>query len=384
MLLTALTLAAGADRRFQVWATNALPGGWNTPFSSVENSAPVRTALADLKGTSAHSPVTQAPSARDAALGLSSFGAASDFTGITHWFNTNRPLSITGLRGKVVLVDFWTYSCINCLRTLPHVKDWYARYHQSGFEVVGVHSPEFPFEAIPSNVSAAIAEWGIRYPVALDPNYRTWNAYKNEYWPAEYVVDARGVIRYTSFGEGDYARTEQVIRQLLTDAGKHPTVPTGDVPDTTPSVAITAETYAGSDRISNFASPQPVIPNAARLFTTPASLPYGQFALAGLWRVGPREATALRAGDSLDFIVSASKVYVIFAPSQRAAKVRVLLDGKPVVPLENAGKDVHNGVVTVHLDNLYNVVDLGDRVEAHRLRLVFETAGTQVYSFTFG
>ncbi|MGH2347647.1 MAG: redoxin domain-containing protein, partial [Chloroflexota bacterium] len=294
------------------------------------------------------------------------------------------PLTMAGLRGKVVLVDFWTYSCINCLRTLPHLKDWYARYQSAGLEVVGVHSPEFAFEGIPSNVAAAIRQWGIPYPVALDPAYDTWNAYQNEYWPAEYLIDAQGHIRYTSFGEGDYDKTESAIRQLLADANHPVKVAPGHVADTTPTYQMTPETYTGSERMSNFASPQTVVSGQARDFTTPATLPSNQFALAGRWQVNEQEATALRAGDSLDFTVTADKVVVIFAPPGPQAKVRVYLDGAPVKSGGTAGADVRGGEVSVRMDNLYNVIDLHGRVETHRLRLVFETPGTQVYSFTFG
>ncbi len=389
VLLVALALATGGDRRFQVWASGAFPGGWNTPFTPVETSAPVHQALNTLRGAPTRTAAASgaaSTSQADAALGLQDLGPAPAFTGITHWFNTPHPLTIAGLRGKVVLVDFWTYSCINCLRTLPHVKDWYTRYRGDGLEVIGVHSPEFPFEAVPANVASAIHQWDISYPVALDPAYGTWNAYNNQYWPAEYLIDAQGAIRYTSFGEGDYGRTEQVIRQLLADARHAVQVAAGDVPDMTPAYAMTPETYVGSDRIGNFASPESLKPGTAEDFTVPPSLLPDQFAFSGRWRVDAQSATALRAGDSLEFTVTAAKVFVIFAPRGNGTgdRVQVFLDGKPAAAGRNAGGDVHGGAVTVSMDNLYNVVDLHGMVGTHRLRLVFQTAGTQVYSFTFG
>lgn len=386
MIVTALAMVSGVDRDFQVWATGNFPGGWNTPFSKVEDSGPVRQALAGLRPAASTRPAgaVEKVSAADVALGMQDLGPAPNFTGITRWFNTPEPLTMAGLRGKVVLVDFWTYSCINCLRTLPHLEDWYARYHSAGLEVVGVHSPEFAFEGIPANVAAAIRQWGIPYPVALDPAYATWNAYQNEYWPAEYLIDAQGHVRYTSFGEGDYDKTERAIRQLLADADHPVKVAIGHVADTTPTYQMTPETYVGSERMSNFASPQTVVPGQAQDFTTPAALPSDQFALAGRWQVNAQEATALRAGDSLDFTVTADKVFVIFAPPGPQAKVRVYLDGAPVTAGSKAGADVHGGEVRVGMDNLYNVIDLHGPVETHRLRLVFETPGTQVYSFTFG
>jgi hypothetical protein len=198
------------------------------------------------------------------------------------------------------------------------------------------------------------------------------------------VIDARGTIAYTSFGEGRYAHTEQVIRQLLADAGHQVHGPLGAVPDLTPTYPTTPETYVGSARLSGLASPEPVKAGTAQDFTAPSALAAGQFALSGRWQVNPKEATALRAGDSLDFAVTAAQVFVILAAAGRADRVAVLLDGQPVRAGDNAGSDVRAGVVRVGLDNLYNVVDLHGRVETHRLRLVFETPGTQVYSFTFG
>jgi len=176
---------------------------------------------------------TGLPSFSASASTLVNCGSAPDFTGITTWLNTpgGKPLSLSALRGKVVLVDFWTYSCINCQRTLPHVEAWYKDYAKDGFVVVGVHTPEFAFEHVVSNVRAQAAALGVRYPVAIDDNYATWNAYDNEYWPADYLIDAHGDVRHVHFGEGDYGTTEQLIRQLLRDA--HPGVtllPPTDVP----------------------------------------------------------------------------------------------------------------------------------------------------------
>jgi cytochrome c biogenesis protein CcdA/thiol-disulfide isomerase/thioredoxin len=388
MLLTALALTTGVDRDFQVWASANFPGGWNTPFTNVEDSGPVRDALGNLRPVAPAQPTTTAAvekvSLKDAILGMQDLGPAPEFTGITNWFNTPAPLTMAGLRGKVVLVDFWTYSCINCLRTLPHLKDWYARYKSDGLEIVGVHSPEFAFEGVPANLAAAIRQWSIPYPVALDPAYATWNAYRNEYWPAEYLIDAQGHIRYTSFGEGDYSKTESAIRQLLADANHPVKMAAGKVADTTPTYQMTPETYINSERMTNFASPQTVNPGQAQVFTIPSTLPADQFGLAGRWQVNGQESTALDAGDSLDFTVTADKVFVIFAPPGPQAKVRVSIDGAPVKPGVTAGADVQGGEVTVNMDNLYNVVDLHGPVQTHRVHLVFETPGTQVYSFTFG
>ncbi|GAC1395430.1 MAG: hypothetical protein NVSMB65_14480 [Chloroflexota bacterium] len=401
MVVTALAMAANVDRSVTVWAVSALPAGWSTPLGALESSATARRALASLRQqdqAQASPAVGQPPVGRPVGDGrqaaaaalaptppaLQDLGRAAGFSGITRWFNTPRPLTLAGLRGKVVLVDFWTYSCINCLRALPHVIGWYARYQKLGFVVVGVHTPEFAFEGVPANVAQAIRQLHITYPVALDPRYATWNAYNNQYWPAEYLIDARGVIRHVSFGEGEYGATEQAIRRLLRDAGRPAAMPLAAAPDLTPRHPRTPETYMGSDRMSSFASPQPVTPGRVEEYTTPRLLAGDAWALAGRWRITPTQAAAVRAGDSLDFQITGSKVFVVLAPRGRDDRVRVYLDGRPPTAGTGAGADVHDGVVRVTMDNLYNVVDLGGRVESHRLRLVFETPGTAVYSFTFG
>jgi hypothetical protein len=198
------------------------------------------------------------------------------------------------------------------------------------------------------------------------------------------VIDAQGTIRYSSFGEGDYTKTEAVIRQLLADSGRTVRSGPGHVPDTTPNAPLTPETYVGGERLSNLDPVQQVKVTMPEYFAMPATLPSNEFALGGLWLIGADTATAVRAGDMLDFRVTASKVYVIFAPPGRAATVRVFLDGRPVRSGTTAGADVRQGAVTVRMDNLYNVTDLHAPPATHRLRLVFETPGTQVYSFTFG
>ena len=190
---------------------------------ALQGSAKVRKQLNALAGE----PHTTLAKCNPNATTLVNCGPAPNFAGITTWLNTpdGKPLSLRALRGKVVLVDFWTYSCINCQRTLPHVEAWYREYAKDGFVVVGVHTPEFAFEHVVSNVRAQAAALGVRYPVAIDDSYATWDAYDNEYWPADYLIDAQGTVRHVHFGEGDYAGTEQLIRQLLTAAHPGPALP---------------------------------------------------------------------------------------------------------------------------------------------------------------
>src|SRR5262249_50475967 len=182
---------------------------------------------------------------------LPDYGPAPDFVGISKWLNTpdGRTLTLADLRGKVVLIDFWTYSCINCLRTLPHLKALDAAYRRQGLRLVGVHTPEFAFEHVPSNVERATHELGVRYPVALDNGYKTWDAWSNQYWPAEYLIDARGHVRHYHFGEGEYGHTEQLIRDLLGTRGFRARA----VADTTPTEAATPESYLGYERLDRYA-----------------------------------------------------------------------------------------------------------------------------------
>ncbi|HEX6490781.1 MAG TPA: redoxin domain-containing protein [Gaiellaceae bacterium] len=295
-------------------------------------------------------------------LQLADFGAAPDFQGITDWFNS-RPLSLRQLRGKVVLVDFWTYSCINCLRTLPHLKAWWRDYHRAGLELVGVHTPEFGFEAVPSNVRDAIKQLGVTWPVALDPNYATWKAYQNEYWPAEYLIDRNGHLRNAHFGEGDYARSERLIRQLLGQPGPA----RARLADLTPTEPITPETYLGFSRLDPRYAGLPLIDNLPRAYRLPPRLAQNEWAYAGSWRVGAERAVALRNAQ-LALHFQAQAVYLVMGGRGR---VRVSVGGRPARPIRVAG-----------ISRLYTLLHT-PRLQDAELRLSF-SPGISVYSFTFG
>ena len=239
---TALAITLNVDRHF----TTAVPGYTRAVQDHVESSSSGRSALAGLRdvGSGPGASVTHRQMAA-----LEDYGPAPEFENISRWLNTpgDRPLTMASLRGKVVLVNFWTYTCINCLRELPHVKAWYDAYLRDGFVVVAVHAPEFAFEHEPDNVRRAVRDLAIEHPVALDNDFGTWNAYANQYWPANYLVDRSGHVRYVHFGEGQYDRTENAIRTLLAD----PTLPRAAVrPDQTPSGSQTPETYLGWERLS--------------------------------------------------------------------------------------------------------------------------------------
>ena len=295
--------------------------------------------------------------------------AAPDFVGITHWLNTDHPLTLAELKGQVVLVDFWTYTCINCLRTLPHVTAWYDRYHSAGFTVIGVHTPEFEFEKNTANVEAAIRRFNIRYPVAQDNNYATWNAYQNQYWPAEYLIDATGVLRHTHFGEGDYAGTEALIRQLLSEAGHPVTSPPTDMPDLTSSSALSPETYVGADRMQHY-YPSGNLPSGAQNFQLVSPPPVNTFSLGGQWQIQGEYSTAgARAVLAYNFF--AQRVYLVLSPSSSGpGTLRIFLDGSLV------------STQTVDSDRLYTLINLPSPGE-HLLRLEF-TPGINVFAFTFG
>jgi cytochrome c biogenesis protein CcdA/thiol-disulfide isomerase/thioredoxin len=293
VIATAGLMAVGADTAISADLTSALPD-WTGTLQTLERSNPVQVALNQLEGHDQ----SQASSGSDSsnAGNLPDLGPAPDFQGIDHWLNSN-PLTMAQLRGKVVLVDFWTYSCINCIRTLPYLESWYQTYAADGFVIVGVHSPEFAFEHDTGNVQAAIARFGINYPVAQDNQFATWSAYNNEYWPAHYLIDANGNIRAEHFGEGGYAETEAEIRALLDEAGKtalpSATPAAGQVPI---AAGQTPETYLGSDRASDYDGSYPG--DGTFDLTFPAQLSNNGWALDGKWTVASQFITTEAASSS--------------------------------------------------------------------------------------
>jgi cytochrome c biogenesis protein CcdA/thiol-disulfide isomerase/thioredoxin len=293
--------------------------------------------------------------------GLPNYGVAPALHPDGDWINT-KPLTLKQLRGQVVLIDFWTYSCINCLRTLPHLKAWDAAYRSKGLVIIGVHTPEFAFEHVSSNVRSAVQRLGIRYPVVQDNRFKTWDNYANQYWPAEYLIDRTGHVRHTHFGEGEYPNTEALIRRLLAVSGKRAT----QLPDTTPTEAVTPETYLGYARIANY-SGTPVVPDEPARYTFANSLVSNAFSYDGTWRVASEEITAIRdARLRLDF--QAKNVYIVLGG--RGA-VQVLIDGKQTKTLR------------VDAQKLYTVRASNARASHALLELRF-SPGVQAYSFTFG
>jgi cytochrome c biogenesis protein CcdA/thiol-disulfide isomerase/thioredoxin len=380
MVLVALLMLGNYDTRFETSIAADLPSFLVDPTKGLETSRASADQLAALRGHKAR----QAAGVKQADAGekLPVLGQAPEFVDTQQWFNTpgNQHLSLTGLRGRVVLVDFWTYSCINCIRTLPYLNAWNAKYAGKGLTIVGVHTPEFPFEHSASNVRDAIAQNGIHYAVAQDNNYKTWNAYNNEYWPAEYLIDAQGRVRLADFGEGEYAAKERAIRSLLVEAGAGglggATHTTAQQPS---EVEVTPETYLGSEKAQRFANGRILsgLHNYGAAHSEPGP---EQLSYAGSWRVGADSAESVsRAHLQLNF--HARRVFLVMGSTRGARPVRVLLDGHPI-PARLAGGDVHGSIAGVGFQRLYRLVEL-PRVERHVLT-VEAAPGVTAYSYTFG
>ena len=384
MIATATLMTADLDVRFQTALADHFPDFLVNPTRSIERSDAAERRLADLRGAprfdSARSAkVTAHADAR--ASGLPVLGKAPDFTKTQRWFNTDgKKLSLKQLRGRVVLIDFWTYTCINCIRTLPAVKAWDARYRSRGLTIVGVHTPEFSFEKDAGNVEDAIAQNKIRYPVVQDNDYGTWTAWGNQYWPAKYLIDAKGNVRYTHFGEGEYDKTEKAIRALLREAGNRPRGRIGERVETAAKNLETPETYLGAQRAEGWV-PSPPQPGTHRYRPPKTALPPSRFALGGVWKVSDESATAVRSS-SIDVSFGARKVFLVLGSrGGEPRRVRVLLDGKQISPRE-AGDDVHGGFATIRNQRLYRLVSLPS-AQRRTLTLRFDP-GVTGYAFTFG
>ncbi|MEK9151560.1 MAG: cytochrome c biogenesis protein DipZ [Patescibacteria group bacterium] len=386
MILAALAIYTGYDRTLQTKILDSFPGYGNFLYQFEKNDA-VKQKLDELKGAGREGAFRDTKTIAQAAKsGLANYGPAPEFTGIVNWLNTDTPLTLESLRGKVVLVDFWTYSCINCIRTLPYLTSWYEKYKDQGFVIVGVHTPEFEFEKKTSNVVEAMKRYKINYPVAQDNDYATWQAYSNRYWPAHYLIDAEGNVRQYHFGEGKYEETEKAIQELLKEAGQKVTADISNVETEESSGRQTPETYLGSARMERFVSPEAVT-DGEQPFMAPENIrdiPKNSFAYAGIWKVEAERAIAL-ADAKLVMRFEGKKVFLVMAPavSGQSSTVSVFLDGERVAAAL-AGNDVTDGAVTVDADRLYELIDMRGVTGEHTLELRFEGSGTAAYAFTFG
>jgi thiol-disulfide isomerase/thioredoxin len=322
---------------------------------------------------------------------LSDEGDLPEFGGATGWLNSP-PLTPAGLRGKVVLVDFWTYTCINWLRTLPYVRAWAEKYADRGLVVIGVHSPEFPFEHDPENVRQAVADMRVDYPVALDSDFMVWRAFSNRYWPAVYIADAQGRIRHHQFGEGRYEECERVIQRLLRDAGSEgvgddlaAVDPEGYEAQADWTNLASPETYLGYEQTQNFASPGGAGFDEPHTYTAPDSLKLNRWALSGDWTLGPGAVVSNRADGRIAFRFHARDVHLVMSPTARGTSVpfRVTVDGKS--PGDAHGLDVdEQGQGTVTQPRLYQLVREMGVATDRTFEITFLAPGVAAYVFTFG
>lgn len=368
MILTAIGILNNIDRKFQTYILTTFPQ-YGTGLTQFEDIPLIRDQLQKLrpqdKQTSPRTnvPFMPGPHAPEIILG-------------GEWFNT-KPLALKDLRSKVVLLDFWTYSCINCQRTFPYLRTWWDKYKDMGLVIIGVHSPEFAFEKNPQNVKQAIVDFDIKYPVVQDNDFATWRAYDNHYWPAKYLIDKNGVIRYTHFGEGEYDKTEQVIQALLKETGQTKLPTKIDNPSYT-IYANTPELYLGYLRMEHLVSPESVIKDQQANYTAPHNIPDNQFAFSGSWTITPENASA-KKGAKLLLNFESKEVFLVMRAKNGKAKIKVFLDNKQ----QFFGADNNNGVVTVIADTLYKLINLPN-AGRHLLRLEFEDDNAEIFAFTFG
>ena len=362
-IVVGLLVITGYDKKLQTFVSE------HTPFNFDKLSAqliPNKNKLGEAEGV-LNVQATKAP----------------EFTGLEGWINSD-PKTLESLKGKVVLVDFWTYSCINCIRTQPYLKEWYSNYKDSGFEIIGIHAPEFAFERDPKNVEVAAKKAGLTYPIALDNNFSTWNAFNNQYWPSSYLIDKDGNIRRYHGGEGEYKETEQAIRALLAEKG-------GRVPDSMSNALNnivpvtnnqTPETYLGTKRASNYEG-SPALSTGTKNYTATSSISrLNNWTLGGSWKVDGDGITAVQ--DSVIKIRFAAKeFYFVTGNTANNAKINLLLNGKPIGQSGSSGDDVKDSSVIVNQAQLYRAVKFNEFQKDNVLEIRVP-AGVQLNAFTFG
>ena len=366
------------------WDTNLL-----TKFSFV-NTAKAEEHLIDRLRPEKPASVLAA-SVADTQPALDDEGPFPDLSGAVAWLNSP-PLSSKSLKGKVVLIDFWTYSCINCLRALPYVEGWAEKYKDAGLVVIGVHTPEFAFEKERNNVEKAVRDLKVSYPVAIDSDYRIWKAFNNEYWPAHYFIDGKGRIRYHHFGEGDYDESAQVIRELLKQNGAQLAASeaisaSGAGAEAAPDTANqrSPETYVGYHRAEHFASTEAIAQDSKRVYTPQPRLSLNQWALGGSWKVGEESAVLQTAPGKIIFRFHARDLHLVLGTTKdgRPARFTVKLDG--TAPGDDHGVDTdNNGAGTVQGHRLYQLIRQKGPVEDRTFEIEFLDPGVQAFAFTFG
>ncbi|MDC7225477.1 MAG: cytochrome c biogenesis protein CcdA [Spirochaetales bacterium] len=362
MIAAGLSIAIGADRQFQTMILNAFPD-YGTGLTSFENSDLIQRALSNR--SESEDPLSMESVPRDGSL--EHLGPAPEIITKGEWFNS-APLSMEDLRGKVVLIDFWTYSCINCVRTIPYLQAWYETYAEDGFEIIGVHSPEFAFERDPSNVAAAIEEMGIKWPVVLDNDFAQWRAYNNRFWPAHYFIDAEGRIRYYHFGEGEYENSEKVIRQLLNEAGAEPDA-SADVQKWNGLHNETAEIYLGYRRSEGFLSENTIVENKKAEYSISSNLENGDWGLEGEWLIRG-DSVQLDGSGAIELGFYSKDLFIVIEPLSGDSVIEVLIDGSS------------RSILKPDKSGMYKLAGFEEATE--RLLRIEAEGKLRFYAFTFG
>lgn len=384
VLVAVVAIALGADTG---WLARVSTASTNRIEQSLVEKIGASSAKKDQTIESTMAPKPTA-TANEGALPPPVEGTMPPLDGAVEWLNSP-PLTAAGLRGKVVVIDFWTYSCVNCLRTLPYVRAWYDKYKDQGLVVIGVHAPEFAFEKDVDNVKRAVKDLKVDYPVAIDNNYAIWRAFQNQYWPAHYFIDAQGRIRHHHFGEGEYAESEEVIKQLLAEAGAQH-VASGIVQPDAGGVALapenamqSPETYIGYDRAENFTAT--AVRDREHEYSIPSTLSTNQWGLGGTWNIAEENAKLARAGGRIAFRFHARDVNLVLGPPHDGKPVRykVTIDGRP--PGESHGVDASaDGSGEVTSQRLYQLVRVDGDVADRTFEIEFLDPGVEAFAFTFG
>jgi thiol-disulfide isomerase/thioredoxin len=324
------------------------------------------------------------------ASGAGDEGRMPELDGVTAWLNST-PLTVKTLRGKVVLVNFWTYSCINSLRELPYMKAWAAKYKDSGLVVIGVHAPEFSFEKDPANVKTAVSALNITYPVPIDSNHSIWNNFRNEYWPADYFIDGKGRIRYHHFGEGDYEKAEDVLQSLLKENGARGLDESmvriaAEGPEAPPSNDVRSpETYVGYARTENFASREPMGRDSRRTYSAPVKPALNQWGLSGAWSVAAEYAVLESAPGKIVFRFHSRDLHMVFGPAKKGTPVRFRVTLNGVAPGGDHGTDTAaDGTGEVKEPRMYQLIRQNGQIKDALFVIEFLDPGAEAFSFTFG
>ena len=369
LILVGIAVITGFDKKVQAWALDKIPF----------NSTNIEEKLLPKNNPPSVNKVVE----KQTAFNVTNPYPAPEVRGIDSWINSN-PQTIAELKGKVILVDFWTYSCINCIHTQPYLNKWYAKYKKEGFEILGIHAPEFAFEKVRKNVQNAVKEAKIHYPVALDNNFATWNAYSNQFWPAKYLIDKNGKVRLTHFGEGNYAETEMAIQTLLRETGARITQKiAGDNEQNSTLGRLTPETYLNYGRGERLANPEQFRTNASANYHLSNNLKPDEWSLGGQWKVGQESTLSTGHDSKLRIRFSARELYLVMS-GPTGARIGLSMGGTPLSPTNLGGSDVDaNGTVLLGGARLYRLVKSDTYLNAKELTLAIPS-GVTINAFTFG